>query len=79
MSPYAALCSDSSGEQWEDLNWADPLYQEKTAWGDRADQRSGEDWSESSRKTHGAAGAGDRWSGEERRRSGSTFTQTRTF
>ncbi len=71
-----ALCTDSSGGQWEDLYWAHPLHWEKPFWADTADQRSGKARSESSWRTTGATGAGDQWSEEERRWDGAAFTHT---
>ena len=71
-----ALCTDSSGGQWEDLYWAHPLHWEKPLWADTTDQRSGKDCSESSWRTTGATGAGDQWSEEERRWAGAAFTHT---
>ncbi len=71
-----ALCTDSSGGQWEDLYWAHPLHWEKPLWADTADQRSGKASSESSWRTTGATGAGDQWSEEERRWAGAAFTHT---
>ncbi len=71
-----ALCTDSSGGQWEDLYWAHPLHWEKPLWADTTDQRSGKASSESSWRTTGATGAGDQWSEEERRWAGAAFTHT---
>ncbi len=71
-----ALCTDSSGGQWEDLYWAHPLHWEKPLWADTADQRSGKASSKSSWRTTGATGAGDQWSEEERRWAGAAFTHT---
>ncbi len=71
-----ALCTDSSGGQWEDLYWDHPLHWEKPLWADTADQRSGKASSESSWRTTGATGAGDQWSEEERRWAGAAFTHT---
>lgn len=71
-----ALCTDSSGGQWEDLYWAHPLHWEKPLWADTADQRSGKASSEWSWRTTGATGAGDQWSEEERRWAGAAFTHT---
>ncbi len=68
-----ALCTESTGGQWEDLYWAHPLHWEKPLWADRADQRSGKTRSESSWRT---TGAGDQWSEEERRWAGAAFTHT---
>ncbi len=73
-----ALCTGSSGGQWEDLYWSDPLHWEKPLWGDTADQRSGEDCSESSRRTTEAIGAGDWRSEEERHWAGAAFTHRRS-
>ena len=74
MCLLTALCTGSSGGQWEDLYWADPLHWEKALWGERADQRSGEGWSESGWRTPGATGAGDCWAEEERCWAGAAFT-----
>ncbi len=69
-----ALCTGSSGGQWEDLYWSDPLHWEKPLWGDTADQRSREGCSESSWRTTEATGAGDWRSEEEKRWAGAAFT-----
>ncbi len=69
-----ALCTGSSGGQWEDLYWSDPLHWEKSLWGDTADQRSGKAWSESSWRTTEETGAGDWRSEEEKRWAGAAFT-----
>ncbi len=71
-----ALCTDSSGGQWEDLYWAHPLHWEKPLWADTADQRSGKASSESGWRTTGETRAGDQWSEEERRWAGAAFTHT---
>ena len=68
------LCTDSSGGQWEDLHWDDPLHWEKVLWGERADQSSGEGWGESGWRTPEAAGAGDCWAEEERWWAEAAFT-----
>ncbi len=69
-----ALCTGSSGGQWEDLYWDYTLHWEKPLWGDTADQRSGKGWSESSWRTTEATGAGDWRSEEEKRWAGAAFT-----
>ncbi len=69
-----ALCTGSSGGQWEDLYWDYTLHWEKALWGDTDDQRSGKGWSESSWRTTEATGAGDWRSEEEKRWAGSAFT-----
>ena len=69
-----ALCTGSSGGQWEDLYWPDGVHWEETLWGERADQSSGEDWTESGWRAPEETGAGDCWSEEERRWAGAAFT-----
>ncbi len=71
-----ALCTDSSGGQWEDLYWAHPLHWQNPLWADTADQRSGKASSESRWRTTEATGAGDQWSEEEKRWAGAAFTHT---
>ncbi len=69
-----ALCTGSSGGQWEDLYWSDPLHWEMPLWGDTADQRSGKGSCKSSWRTLWATEAGDWWSEEERCWAGAVFT-----
>ncbi len=74
LCALTALCTGSSGGQWEDLYWDYTLHWEKPLWGDTADQRSGKGWSESSWRTTEATGAGDWRSEEEKRWAGAAFT-----
>ncbi len=73
-----ALCTGSSGGQWEDLYWDYTLHWEKALWGDTDDQRSGKGWSESSWRTTEATEAGDWRSEEEKRWTGAAFTHRRS-
>ncbi len=73
-----ALCTGSSGGQWEDLYWDYTLHWEKPLWGDTADQRSGKGWSESSWRTTEATEAGDWRSEEEKRWAEAAFTHRRS-
>lgn len=73
-----ALCSGSSGLQWEDLHRTDPLHWEKTFWGHTADQSSGKVCSESSWKALEEIGVINWFTEVERHGAGAVVTHRRS-